>query len=132
MNSIKIWFIVNWELFCRWLNRKEEYKYTICFFIGMYFREKNQSNNATKEELDKIGIVDIEYKYSSIVLHCTKPDNIDNYTRYALSKYLQKHINSFSGMVFIEEYRPESLKSLHSYKCVCKDFDGNDDIQYDF
>ena len=132
MNSIKLWFIVNWELFCRWMNRKEEYKYTIAFFIGMYFREKNQSNNATKDELDKIGIVDIDYSYQRITIYCLNTLRFRLLDFLSLQTYLKKNVKEFNGIVVVQEYKNKRIDSLHSYKCVCKDFDGNDDIQYDF
>ena len=132
MNSMKIWFVVNWELFCRWLNRKEEYKYTIAFFIGMYFREKNPSNNATREELDKIGIVDIDYSYQRITIYCLNPYRLINVGIPSLHSYLKKNVKEFNGIVVVREYKNKRIDSLHSYKCVCKDFNDNDDIQYDF
>lgn len=127
--SIKVWFIVKWELFRRWLNRKEEFKYTISFFIGMYFREQNESNKATNEQLDKIDIVDIDFKNDLITIYCFHPLQID---RTSLDEYLRKSMKGFNGKICVKLYTNERLKSLKSFNYVCKDFNDNDEFNYDF
>ena len=129
IDKIEIWVKVKYELFLLWWNRKDEYRNTIAFFVGMYFREKRESNKETTKEIERIGIIDIQYENGNIIIECLNPVIFDIMD---ITTYMRNRVKEFNGYVRIRKYSNRRLESLYSYRNVCKDFNDNDEFNYDY
>ena len=129
IDKIEIWFKVKYELFLLWWNRKDEYRNTIAFFVGMYFREKRESNKETTKEIERIGIIDIQYENGNIIIECLNPVIFDIMD---ITTYMRNRVKEFNGYVRIRKYSNRRLESLYSYRNICKDFNDNDEFNYDY